>query len=171
MLSNFERAIAPATPADLGDPERWGAHGDVALPVLIAAGTYTMVGPQVIRAQVPDLLARGWLVTASWRALGVDAGADPDVILYFLDVTYGVGVTSVTARMRLSEVARLNPWWIQEANGAGQFVSGVAQLPVPLTATSLAIRPAVSVSHVGGVTPDHTVNVGFDISVSPMSLL
>lgn len=169
-MNAFDRATSPGVLQGLGDPERWGAHGEVSLLVPIGAGTYTHTGNQLIRVQVPDLLARGWLVSCLLSAQGIDPNAlDPDRPDYFLEITSGVGVTSYTARLDVGRLATAGPW-VATLNSAAQLVAGFAQMPTPVPATAMAIRPVVSVRHAGAVVADHTVRVSFDISVCPVSL-
>jgi hypothetical protein len=170
---NFNRATSPVELAGLGDPERWGAYGEASVFVPFGSGTFTGVGPQMVRAQVPDLLARSWVIVASFQATGLSVnGVDPDVPEYFLEVAFGVGMTSTRSRLDLIRLAGSSAWWTSTTNSAGKVIAGLAQLPTPLPATALAISPGVSITHAGGIpgNPSHTVTVGFNVSVAPWSL-
>lgn len=71
--ANFQRAINTTPLAELGDPERWGSIADVAIAIPPNfVGVKTAVSDQLVRAQVPQLAARQWVIFGSYLITATD---------------------------------------------------------------------------------------------------
>ena len=162
---HFERAVSPQTPSGLGDPERWGGNAIVPVVVGTAAATYEKDGPQIVRAQVPDLVARGWVLQASYSVSNLGAG---DVPAYLLRVASGAGQNSFIADLDLLAIARAAPYWVQVTAG-GQTLQGAVLLPVPLVGASINIAPRAAVT-TAAPGLGYTATFEFNVSISPWSL-
>jgi len=150
----------------------WGAHGAYALTVPNGAvGEIAGVGQQIVRVQVPDLLSRAWVIVVTYAASGlIDVDETlADQPLYFLDVTFGSGKATATARLNLLAASAASPWWLPRLNLAGRVVAGCAQVPTPLPATAIAIRVGGGVRR-SDPTVAHEVAFAYTVSVAPWSL-
>jgi hypothetical protein len=166
--AGFPRATNNAPLSGLGDPERWGAHETFTVEVGTPIATYTGKGKQFVRAQAPDLLARGWALVATMRARGLTT-VGPDEISFYLDIRAGAGQNTLEATLDIGLLARNGPF-LTVLNAAGQIEDGTALLTAPLPASSLAITPRATVSRRMGGVLDHTVTIEISVQIAPWSL-
>lgn len=166
---NFSRATSPSVNPGLGDPERWGASGSLKIRVGAPLGTYGATGEQIIRAQAPNLLGRGWMVFCQFEAQGLDI-VGPDDPRYYLDVAIGGGQHTALVSIDLLAINRNNPWFQATLNGALMVSKGAILLPQPLPASAIAITLRGEVIRAGGVILDHDVTMKFGVQIAPWSL-
>lgn len=174
-MGNFERAISPDTLTGLGDPERWGAHADLSLVVGGGPpGIFETKGPQFIRVQVPDLLARSWSIMARFETT-TDL-PESDTLEIFLNVAAGAGQMTMLNQLDVQALVATTyggprPFWRYTLDRSGTYpIMGVAQLPSPIPGTALAISPYMRVTTSLLLPMTHIVSVAFDVIVAPWSL-
>lgn len=175
MGGNFERAISPDVLTGLGDPERWGAHADLSLVVGGGdPGLFEARGPQFIRVQVPDLLARSWSIMARF-----DTTTDlpeSDTLDIILAVSAGAGQSTMHNQLDLQALVMATfggprSFWRSTLDRTSSYpINGVAQLPSPIPGTAIAISPIIRVTTSLFLPMTHVVSVSFDVVVAPWSL-
>jgi len=162
---DFLRASNEESLGVLGDPERWGARGEVS--VLVPTGNasdQTNFSEQIVRAQCAELIARAWEVSCIWAVDGRDAG---DTMTLSLHVTWGVGQANAQGYIVLPTVvvapAGAFPWQTNP-------IEGTLQLPRPLPAAAISIRGRLRIVAAGGAAA-HTVLATLGVFIAPRALV
>jgi hypothetical protein len=127
---NFERAVNTVSARGLGDPELWGGSHTVEWTT-VPGQTFTAQIPQLVRVQVPDLVATAWDVVAVVRVVASPAIAImPSVVA---SITIGTGRASTVI-----------PWDVTgHPSQLGDATTRVAQLVAPLPAAAMAIAATI----------------------------
>lgn len=164
-IVDFARAVNDRELGPLGDPERWGGHCAIELTAPAGvASDQTKLGPQIIRAQCPDLVARAWSLIVFWTSVGAD-NTGHDNGESFLEITVGCGQASGTGRLTVIS-GIVAPWPSPWAFGPN---AGTFQLPEPIPAAAIAIRPGGRLIS-DGLIPAHTVRATFTVCIAPRAL-
>jgi hypothetical protein len=164
-IHDFVRAVNDSDLGPLGDPERWGGFCEIEITAPFGVLTdITRLGPQIIRAQCPDLIARAWTLICFWASEGADQGG-ADNGDAFLEITAGCGQASGTGRLTVVSglIAPVPSPWV-----VGPF-AGTFQLPEPIPASAISIRPGGRLIS-DGTVPTHTVRSTFTVCIAPRAL-
>lgn len=164
-LVAFPRATNETELPGLGDPERWGG---TALLKFHFPGNANLLqvqeSRQLVRVQVPDLMARQWLVLAQYH---FDAD-DPLVTLTSIDLVFSWGVGQISVQ---DAVAEIFPFPVNAANawtGASSATDGVVEVGT-VTASSLACFARARVHDAGAINAQ-TPRVRVSVTVAPRAL-
>jgi hypothetical protein len=161
----IERARNEKLLPHLGDPERWGGDGKVAVhvPAGIAPSDTTRYSGQVVRAQVDDLTARAWEIVIRYKLTGLDV---TDVHQLALELTLGAGQTSFAGLILVSPAVATAPpsWWIRTP------AEGTIQVTAPVPAAAVAARFQLNVKGTG-IPAAHDVVATGSVLIAPRALL
>jgi hypothetical protein len=167
----FDRALnTHDLPSGLGDPERWG--GTALLRGSFAANahlnlTLTSNG-QLVRAQCKDLLARQWLILATYEN-DIDDPSNSGLVTLTsieLDIAWGVGQVSTAGPAKIFPVPLNagNAWTGSATAGAG--VVEVANVP----ASALSVLSARAVYADAGAPSAVQIRLRVSVTVAPRSV-
>lgn len=149
----IERARNELDLGVLGDPERWGASGELSFDV---PTTQEVWSPQIIRVQCADLISRSWGLLVHWHIDGLDNILDTISRCGF-ELTIGVGQASARMVLDLTAAVQGNspeygygnipnvPWELTPATNGG-FSDGTVTLPWGIPAVALAGRFVLQVT-------------------------
>lgn len=165
-MRNFSRAENDTPLPGLGDPERWGGTAAVSVQVGSAPGTYVGIGPQIVRVQAPDLLARAWQIASAFECRTVESDAE---VYYYLRLAWGAGQASTIRDLDLVSMARSLPLFNLDLDGYGNIVNGACLSQVPIPASALALTPVVRVKALDTGHP-YTLECRISAYVAPWSL-
>jgi hypothetical protein len=171
----FQRAINGRDLGALGDPERWGGAGEVSLVIpAFAATRLEAVGPQIIRVQTADLIARSWDWSCEWSIDCPNNFGEIFGAIAGLRLTWGAGQTSQSGLIQLGQNTFAGAGFFAgfipvETDGGGNIAGAVAAGPWPIPCVSLAIVPIVRIDSYGGPVPT-SLRLRASVTVAPRAL-
>lgn len=134
-LLAHSRARNSAELGVLGDPERWGGTATWEVPLTNGDQFVRSFGPQIVRVQCEDLIARAWDLSADFH-IENDGIIAPGSQLG-LEIRFGVGQSTGVALLLLTRGAGVSV--------EGQYIvagyTGAIQLATPIPAAAMSIRP------------------------------
>jgi hypothetical protein len=162
-VKQFERARSTTDLGELGDPERWG--DSVTLVFTFPAnftGDIILTSRQLVRVQVPQLIARKWGLVATWTF----SPGDPTLTLssILVDAVIGVGQASYGTPLQAFPVSNVQtPYSLAATAGGGATDLG------EVVAAAINARMRVKVH--GAATPGVVVaKVLVGLAASPRAL-
>jgi hypothetical protein len=148
---------------NLGDPERWGGT----VTVTAAAGQRLTPGPQIVRVQVPELVARSWDIVAAWSISGWNPATDT-LNAFGLAAVFGAGQTTDGGLILLDGRVAQPGRFLNGDSATDVDPQGTVQANLPVPAAALALSLVFIASTVAPLPRSWTVKVS--AAVAPRAL-